>query len=78
MNGLDYLLTAFGLLGLILSGAALVGRQPWRELATIALGSVALCLIGGGGLAEQPVVFWAGVVLLAGAFVYEWRGKNGK
>ena len=72
MDGLDILLTAGGLLGLILSAASLFGKQSWREISAIAIGSLGLFLAGVGGLTEVSTLFWFGVVLLAIGIAYEW------
>lgn len=78
MNGLDSFLVGVGLIGLLLTGVAVFGKRPASETVSIGAGSLGVIGVGLGGMTDQIWLMVVGVLLLVGAFAFEWYLKRHK
>ena len=76
MDGFDILLVGFGILGLLLTGVATIGKRPPSETASIGLASLGVLCVGLGGTSGILWLMLGGVALLAGAFWLEWYNRK--
>lgn len=75
MNGIDLLLMGFGLAGIVLSGAAIIGKRSTADLLPVAAGSVGVFIVGLGGYLSVMWLMIVGALLLGGGIFYEFRPK---
>jgi hypothetical protein len=77
MNGIDLLLMGFGLAGIVLSVAAMIGKRSTADLLPVGAGSVGVFIVGLGGYLGVMWLMIVGAVLLAVGIFFEFRPKPG-
>jgi hypothetical protein len=75
MNGIDLLLMGFGLAGIVLSVAAMIGKRSTADLLPVGGGSLGVFIVGLGGYLSLMWLMIVGAALLGVGIFFEFRPK---